>query len=295
MKSLAPVFTTLLLVIAMAFGPGPVLAQTTNNANLTQSALYGNWMANALNAVASGASTMSLNDCYFRTTGLGSNQNNPNALAGMNSQFFPLGTNAPVTIVDGANTETVTPSAVQAPTVAAPSSITPWACSFTATFSNAHGAGVPIISADSGLAEAANDNGHGYGITAGAIEFGGGCTGTATSSATLIVQGLGIPATGAAHACTATTITAAISAPRPGVLKNLNIVAGTAGVGTGSGVFTVYKNGSATAITCTVGESTGCSDVTHTVTLAIGDTFYVAFTTAGSETLAAVTAQVELF
>ena len=282
------------LVFSLCFLATFTSAQIANNANLTQSAIYGNWMANSLNAVSSGAQTISLNDCYFRTSGLGANQTNPNAVAGMNSQFFPLGTNAPVTIVDGANTETVTPSAVQAPTVAAPSSITPWACSFTATLSNAHGSGVTIISGDAGLAEAANDNGHGYGITAGALTYAGGCTGTATSSSTITLQGLGIPAT-SAHACTATTVTAAITVPRAGVLKNLSATAGTGGVGSGSGVLTVYKNGSASAVTCTFGTATACSDTTHSVTLATGDIIYATFTTAGSETLAGVSASVEVF
>ncbi len=295
MKRAFPLIALIVLGLGLFASPAP--AQVLNNGNLTQSQSYGNWMDTSLNAISSGTATINLTQCYYRSSSLGINQGaNPPSGVSQNSFFFPFATNVPVTIVDGSNTETVTPSSVGAPTVAAPSSVEAYACSITASFSNAHGIGVQIISGDAGLAEAANDNAKAYGVTAGAIEYGGGCTGTATASSTLTVYGLGIVAgASGAHACTATTVTTTISVPRPGVLKNLSITATAGGVSSSSGVFTLYKNGSASAITCTTGTATSCADTTHMVTVGIGDTFYVTFTTQSGETLAGVTAQVELF
>lgn len=63
----------------------------------------------------------------------------------------PLSTNAPVTIGVGSNAETVTPSAVSCTTPQQYST-----CSFTATFSNTHGAGDLVTSGTFGLQEAIN-------------------------------------------------------------------------------------------------------------------------------------------
>lgn len=65
--------------------------------------------------------------------------------------FTPLATNAPILVGGGSNQETVTPSAVTCTTPALYG-----ACTFTATFSNLHGAGDLIASASFGLQEAMN-------------------------------------------------------------------------------------------------------------------------------------------
>jgi len=61
----------------------------------------------------------------------------------------PLSTHAPITVGTGANAETVTPSAVSCGTPTVYQS-----CSFTATFSYAHGTGDRIASASYGIDEA---------------------------------------------------------------------------------------------------------------------------------------------
>lgn len=285
---------TVLIVLAFLI---PASAQIQNNGNLTQSSLYGNWIDTTLNAVSSGAQTISLSTCYFRAQSLGINQgSNPPAGQGMSSLFFPFGTNVPITIVDGANTETVTPSAVATPTVASPSSVQPYACSVTATLSNAHGAGVTVISGDGGLAEAANDNGKAYGITAGADTLAGGCTGTATASQTLGLFGAGQYA---ATTCTSTVVNLGQTMKRAGVAKNLYCTASAGGVSSSSGVVTLDQvhqtTNATTALTCTFGTGTSCKDTTHSVTFAAGDQLSIQFTTQGSETLANVACTAELF
>lgn len=277
--------------------PGVQMAgaqQIFNNGNLTQSAFYGNWIDSSLNAIPSGAQTINLTQCYYRATALGVNQGtNPPAGTGQNSFFFPFATNVPVTIVDGANTETVTPSSVSSPVVAAPSSLEPYACSITATFSNAHGIGVLVISGDAGLAEAANDNGKAYGITAGATPIGGACTGVATASSTLFLTGVGV--VGTTRTCTQTAATLEYTVTRPGVIKNLAATATAGGVNASSGAITINKNNSASTITCTFGTGTACSDTTHSVTVAVGDSLTVSFTSQVAETLAGVSASFELW
>jgi hypothetical protein len=274
-------------------------AQILNNANTNQSSFYGNWMANSTNAVATGAGTMSLNQCYFRTNPNGINQaGSPFAGTGMNSTFFPLVVGESVTIVDGASTETLAITAVGAPAQAPVSSVTPFTCSFTvSSFGYAHAAGVTVISGDSGLWEAAADNGKGYGITSPAIVYSGMCTTASTTNSAVYLLGTGDLATAA---CSVTSIGQLIVAPRAGVMRNLSVSAGTAGYASTSGVFVVTKNGpggSSTALTCTVGTATSCQDVTHLVHFNAGDYFTISFTGAStsSETLANVVATVELF
>lgn len=246
-----------------------------------QSSYYGLWVVHSLNTIASGAATITVDNCYVRV-GLG------------NRLVFPFATNAAVTVIDGANTETVTPSAVSTPTAAGPgsSTINPYSCSFTATFSNAHNAGVAVISGDGGVAEAANDNGYAYGVFRGADILAGGCTGTATASSTLGLQGLGTFAIGT---CTSTVVSAGRVMDRSVLLKTFSVTAGTGGVNSSAGVFTVLKNGSATSITCTTGTGTSCSDTTHTVSAVAGDIIGVQFTTQASETLANVKATLLAF
>jgi hypothetical protein len=121
--------------------------------------------------------------------------------------------------------------------------------------------------------------------TAPGQTFYGYCSGTATASATLVIPPFG----GAgATSCTSTTTTFEQPILQGGVAQTFKVQVETAGVNASSGVFTVYKNGVATAITCTTGTATTCNDTTHTATFAAGDTMGIRFTTQAAETLAKV-------
>lgn len=270
-----------IVFVGLVAGAIPALAQ--GNALTNLSSTYGNWVGISNTTVASGSATISPVLCYVNVGAQGGGRS-----------FFPYATNAPVTIVDGANTETVTPSAVSSPAAAAPSSIGPYACSFTATFSNAHNSGVTLISGDGGRAEAANDNGNGYPLTNGMQTLAGSCTGTATSSTTIFLYGLG--GAGSAQTCTL----AAVSGNPPvmqraGVLKGLTMTATHVGVSSSSGVVTVLKNGSSTTLTCTFGTAAACADATHTVAFVAGDVITVSVTTQATEVLAGLVGTIEAF
>jgi len=122
---------------------------------------------------------------------------------------------------------------------------------------------------------------------------GGSCTGVATASQTLGLYGTGPNVT--ASACTSTTIGTGIPMQQSGYLTFLQATATTGGVGASSGVVTVLKNGSATAVTCTLGTGTSCYDFTHSVAFAVGDLISLQFTTQGSDTLAGVNASVATY
>lgn len=264
------------------------LGQT--NALKNQSALYGNWVAHSTNTVASGAQTIVPDFCYFNATEPpAAGATNGGATTSAGRQFFPFATNTAITIVDGANTETVTPSSVVAPAAQVGPAVGPYACSFTATLSNAHSAGVSIVSGDGGIGEAANDSGAAYGLYNGVIPLNGRCTGTA--NATAGIYGLtGINPTNSTILCNSTAVVVAnvpgTVIPRAGLLKSLSVTATAAGTNASSGAVTINKNGVATALTCTVGTGTSCVDNTHSVVIASGDILSVTYTDQTSDTLA---------
>jgi len=74
--------------------------------------------------------------------------------------------------------------------------------------------------------------------------------------------------------------------PSPGTLSNLTVYVGGASSGSGYGATTVYVNGSASALTCSVSTGTGnpvtCSDTTDTVSVATGDLVIVWYHGTGS-------------
>lgn len=251
----------------------PALAQTNALKNLNSN--YGNWSIQTTSTIAAGSATVTLANCYVSSGAQGGNR-----------QFFPPATNMTIVVQDGTNTETVTPSAVQTPTPAAePAGPNPYTCGFTATFSNAHNAGVYLFSGDSGIGEAANDNGSGYGLFNGVFFLSGHCTGTTGS---LITGGLTGWDPGLALACStafAPTTAGGTSVYRAGMVKGLSVTASAAGGSVSSGVVTIYKNGAATAITCTVGTGTSCVDATHSVAVVIGDVLSIAYTSITSDTL----------
>jgi len=117
------------------------------------------------------------------------------------------------------------------------------------------------------------------------------CTGSLGSAETEYLNGA---------ACSgATTATARLLVTTPGVLANLYVVAGTNVTGgTNKDVLTVYKNGSATTITCTFatgGAATTCSDTSHSVATVPGDVITFQFVTATSDTGANIGASVGLY
>jgi hypothetical protein len=119
----------------------------------------------------------------------------------------------------------------------------------------------------------------------------GACTGTATSSSTLGLYGTGPNVT--ASTCTSTNIGTGTVMTTVRTLQGLVVNASHAGVNASSGVVTVLKNGSATAITCTIGTATFCSDGTHTVSTVAGDLISIQFTTQATEVLAGVNAFID--
>lgn len=145
MKKVLLSITISFALIASAFAQSTVpsyFTQTVVGGRAIASS-FGQYKVHSLNATASGAASMTLDSCYV-------------AQGANNVPQFPFATNVKITIVDGANTESVTPSAVTTPTPNTSGGPNPYNCSLTATFSNAHNTGASIISADDGAMEAAN-------------------------------------------------------------------------------------------------------------------------------------------
>lgn len=143
-KALTMLATVALLLTSFGFAQNP---QYPNNiGGRVMVSEYAKWSVQNLNATAVGAATMTLNNCFV-SVGTG------------NKKIFPFAVTVPVTVVDGSLTENVTPTSILAPTALTGPSTgpNPFACSFTATFANAHSAGVTIVSNDGGLEEAIND------------------------------------------------------------------------------------------------------------------------------------------
>lgn len=148
--------------------------------------------------------------------------------------------------------------------------------------------GVMLVGAalTSGNAVAADSTGNvvDFGFIPNTHTYEAGCTGTAASS----VSGLNIqlwPPTN----CSTTSATfeqLSVLVPVASKARNLRVRSNANGAAAGSGVFTVFtRSGGATALTCTIGTGSTCSDTTHTVSVSAGEQLYVLFNTAGSETL----------
>jgi hypothetical protein len=125
----------------------------------------------------------------------------------------------------------------------------------------------------------------------------GQCNGTATASQTISLyplgQSSGLPCTitGAPNGNIGTAIATSHT------VKNLRVQCNTPGVNASSGVFTVYKNGIAQALTGTTGTAAFTSDTNqaHNFNVAAGDTIQIAFTTQAAETLGSCSASIEVF
>jgi hypothetical protein len=123
-------------------------------------------------------------------------------------------------------------------------------------------------------------------------------TGTCTStfSATpgiYSLYGTGPNITATTCAAQTTSLGAGMVMTQAGTLAGLNVTATAAGGA--SAVVTVYKNGGATTITCSMNGVTACADVSHNVAYAQGDLISIAATVGTSDTLAGVKAVVGIF
>ncbi len=108
------------------------------------------------------------------------------------------------------------------------------------------------------------------------------CSGTATSSVTLFMV------LWPSGACTNTTegVTTELLVSAAGTLRNLRVKAGTAGFAAGSGAVTLRINAVNSAVTCTVGTGTTCSNTANVATVAAGDRITAQIVTVATETLA---------
>lgn len=115
------------------------------------------------------------------------------------------------------------------------------------------------------------------------------CTGTVGTAETEFMNNA---------ACSgATTSTARQIVAAAGTLANLRVFSSANVVGgSNKDVMTVFKNGSATAITCTIAASAAsCADTTHSVAVAAGDVITFQFVTATSDTAANMAAAVQKY
>ncbi len=116
------------------------------------------------------------------------------------------------------------------------------------------------------------------------------CNGTVGTAGTVTPYVLTPALTATSNVCNNTNAVEVIS-PVACTAKNLWVLVGTAGSSAGSSNVTLYKGGTAQALTCTAGISTTCNDITHTVTLAQGDQWSVRILTGqASDTIANVRA-----
>jgi hypothetical protein len=121
------------------------------------------------------------------------------------------------------------------------------------------------------------------------------CGGTVGSAETEYLNG----GSGTAHGVCSADTTAYTHFPiaSPGILYNFQVFSTAVAVGGASvDVATVYKNGSSTAITCTIAAAAkSCSDTTHSITVNAGDYLTFQFVTATSDTAANIVMTVEKF
>lgn len=124
--------------------------------------------------------------------------------------------------------------------------------------------------------------------SAAITEAPGFCTGVVTTAATLYLNGA---------ACTGTTATYSYVAAVAGEVANLRVLSSAAVTGGASkDVLTVFKNGVATALTCTMAAAaTTCSDTTNGFSVVAGDYIQFQFVAATSDTAANISASVGLY
>ncbi len=113
------------------------------------------------------------------------------------------------------------------------------------------------------------------------------CTGAVTASQTEYLNG--------AACAGATTSTYTYLVSTPGEVANLNVASSANVAGAGDPV-TVYRNGVATAVTCTIAAAAKtCSDTTHSFSTAVGDLITFQIVTGAGDTAANVSATVGIY
>jgi hypothetical protein len=142
------IFTTAVLLLATAAAFGQALSNPKFPANANGRVMadeFGRWFLQSQTGISSGAQTVTLNACYVK-------------VGTAYEEVYPIAINTPLLITDGTNTETVTPTAVTQPTaITGPSTISPYNCTFTATFANSHvNPGFGVSPGDGGLGAAVN-------------------------------------------------------------------------------------------------------------------------------------------
>lgn len=132
----------------------------------------------------------------------------------------------------------------------------------------------------------------------GATVYGGACGNAALSAGTISVSGLGDPPTN--FACTASEVDAfGPIITHACTVKNLRAGSASAGVNASDGVVTLRTsptfNGTFTnsALTCTIGTGTTCSDSTHTVSVSAGNQIAVTIVTQASSTVSSLVVYVD--
>ena len=144
-KLLCSIALLVLGLTSLSFGQAIANPNFPLNANgKVMASEFGKWAFQSLTTITSGAQTVTLNGCYIK-------------VGTAATQFYPIVPSQSLLINDGSNTETVTVTSVTQP-VQTPgvSTVNPYACTFTATFANAHQAGFNISSNDGGVYEAAS-------------------------------------------------------------------------------------------------------------------------------------------
>lgn len=125
-------------------------------------------------------------------------------------------------------------------------------------------------------------------VPSGTMQYQFGCSGTATSSTTLMLQPGGNQGT---NACNVTAGNTFVIVPVTGGVSNLFCEAGTGGKAAGSGQVTIQRASPATSgfsntsITCTMGKGQTCKDISHSQVFSAGDALRVTVATQGSEAL----------
>lgn len=166
-------------------------------------------------------------------------------------------------------------------------------------WTNANGTGLPVILPWINLTDGnrydcrADGNWFKVGIgsawSAAITAATGFCTGTVGSAQTEFLNGVACAA--------ATTATYRYTVPLSGEVANLRVFSSAAVVGGSSlDVMTVFKNGVASSLTCTIAASgTTCSDTTNGFSVTAGDVLTFQFVTATSDTAANMSASVGIY
>jgi hypothetical protein len=120
----------------------------------------------------------------------------------------------------------------------------------------------------------------------------GTCGGVAAAASTTGVVNLGLtPASGSCASPPAQSNGVPIS--HNCTLANLQVLSSGVGVNASDGVATIKLNAGSTALTCTIGTGTSCSDTTHTVSATAGQQLWISIAAQAATTLANLAVSVD--